>query len=42
VESTLVEVLILDGLGDDGFYKMVIRVGLKSLEGFEGRLGGGA
>jgi len=42
VESTLVEVLILDGLGEDGFYKMVTLVGLKILVGFEGRLGGGA
>jgi hypothetical protein len=42
VESTVVEVLILDGLGDGGFYKMVIRVELKILVGFEGRLGGGA
>jgi hypothetical protein len=42
VESTFVEVLILDGLGDDGFHKMVNRVELKILVGFEGRLGGGA
>jgi hypothetical protein len=42
VESALVEVLILDGLPEDVFYKMVIRVGLKILVGLEGRLGGGA
>jgi hypothetical protein len=42
VESTLAEVLILDGLGDNGFYKVVTRVGLKVLEEFEGRRGGGA
>ena len=42
MESTLVEVLILDGLKDDGFYKMVTRVGVRILVGFEGRLGGGA
>jgi len=28
VESTLTEVLILDGLGNDGFYKVVALVGL--------------
>jgi hypothetical protein len=42
VESTLVEVLILNGLRNGGLYKMVIGVGLKVLEEFEGRRGGGA
>lgn len=42
MESTLVEVLILNGLGNGGFYKVVTRVGLKVLEEFEGRRGGGA
>jgi hypothetical protein len=42
VESTLAEVLILNELGNDGFYKVVTRVGLKVLEEFEGRRGGGA
>ena len=42
MESTLVEVLILDGLEDDQFYKIVSWVGLKILVGFEGRLGGDA
>jgi len=42
VESTLVEVLILNGLENNGFYKVVTRVGLKVLEEFEGRRGGGA
>ena len=42
MKSTLVEVLILNGLRDDDFYKVVTRVGLKVLEEFEGRRGGGA
>jgi hypothetical protein len=42
VESTVVEVLILGGLGDDGFYEVVTRVGLEVLEEFEGRRGGDA
>jgi hypothetical protein len=42
VESTLAEVLILDGLGNDGFYRVVTRVGLKILVEFEGPRGGGA
>ena len=42
MESTLVEVLILHGLGNDGFYKVVTRVGLEVLEEFEGPRGGGA
>jgi hypothetical protein len=42
VESTLAEVLILNGLGNNGFYKVVTRVGLEVLVEFEGRRGGGA
>jgi hypothetical protein len=42
VESTLVEVLILNGLEECGFYKVVTWVGLKILGEFEGRRGGGA
>jgi hypothetical protein len=42
VESTLAEVLILEGLGEDSSYKMVTWVGLKILGEFEGRRGGGA
>jgi hypothetical protein len=42
VESTLAEVLILHGLGEDGCYEVVIWVGLKVLGEFEGRRGGGA
>jgi len=34
--------LILDGLGEGGFYKVVIWVGLKLLGGFEVPRGGGA
>jgi hypothetical protein len=34
VESTLVEVLILKGLGESGVYKVVTWVGLKILVGF--------
>ena len=42
MESTLVEVLILDGLGEGGSYKVVTWVGLRILGQFEGRRGGGA
>ena len=42
MESTLVEVLILNGLRDDGFYKVVTRVELEVLVEFEGRRGGDA
>ena len=42
MESTLAEVLILNELGDIGFYEMVTWVGLKIFEEFEGPLGGGA
>jgi len=42
VESTLVEVLILNGLGNNSFYKVVTRVGLEVLEEFEGPRGGDA
>jgi len=42
VESTLAEVLILHGLENHSIYKVVTRVGLKILEEFEGRRGGGA
>ena len=36
MESTVAEVLILNGLGDDGFYKMVTGVSGKILGEFEG------
>lgn len=42
MESTLAEVLILNRLGNDGFYKMVTGAGGKILEEFEGPRGGGA
>ena len=42
MESTLVEVLILKGLGGGGFYKLVIWEGLKILWEFEGPHGGDA
>ncbi len=42
MESTLAEVLILDGLGNGGFYKVVTLEELKVLEEIEGRRGGGA
>ena len=42
MESTLVEVLILDGLGNDSYYKVVTSVGLEVLGEFEGPRGGGA
>jgi hypothetical protein len=42
VESTVVEVLILDGLAESGFYEMVIWEGRKILVEFEGPRGGDA
>ena len=42
MESTLVEVLILNGLGESGVYEVVTWAGLKILREFEGRRGGGA
>jgi hypothetical protein len=42
VESTVVEVLILNGLGDDCFYKMVNAVDGKIVGEFDGPQGGGA
>jgi hypothetical protein len=42
MESTLVEVLILKELRDNGFYKVVTRMGLEVLEEFEGPRGGDA
>jgi hypothetical protein len=42
VESTIVEVLIVKGLGENGFYKMVTWVGLEILREFEGPRSGGA
>lgn len=42
MQSTHVEVLILNGLRKRGFYKVVIYVGQKILVGFEGRRDGGA
>jgi len=42
VQSTHVEVLILNGLRKRGFYKVVTYVGQKILVGFEGRRDGGA
>jgi hypothetical protein len=42
VESTVAEVLILNGLENGGFYRMVNGVGRKILEEFEGPRGGGA
>jgi hypothetical protein len=42
VESTVVEVLILNGLGEGSFYEMVTWVGLKILVEFEGPHGGDA
>jgi hypothetical protein len=41
VESTAVEVLILNGLGRGGLYKVVIRIGRKILVEFEGLRDGG-
>ena len=42
MESTVVEVLILNGFGKIGFYKIVTGMGLKILRDFEGPRGGGA
>jgi hypothetical protein len=42
VESTVVEVLIVKDLGENGFYEVVTWVGLKILRKFEGPRGGGA
>jgi hypothetical protein len=42
VESTVVEVLILNGWGESGSYQVVTCVELKILREFEGRRGGGA
>ena len=42
MESTVVYVLILKGLGEGGLYKMVTGAGLKILRKFEGPRGGGA
>jgi len=42
VESSLVEVLILKGLGVGGFYKLVTQEGLRILREFEGPRDGDA
>ena len=42
MKSTVVEVLIVQGLGENGFYEVVTWVGLKILQEFEGPRGGGA
>jgi hypothetical protein len=42
VESTLAEVLILNELGEGGFYKIVTCVGRRNLREFEGLRGGDA
>jgi hypothetical protein len=42
VESTLAEVLILNGLGESTAYQVVTWAGLKILLAFEGRRDGGA
>ena len=42
MESTVVEVLIANGLDENSFYEMVIWVELKVLLEFEGPRGGGA
>ena len=42
MESTLVEVLILRGLGGSRDYEVVTPAGLKTLLDFEGKRGGGA
>ena len=42
MESTVVEVLILNGLGEGSFYKMVTWEGWKNLVEFEGPRGGHA
>ena len=41
MESTVVQVLILNGLGEVAFYEVVTWVGLKILRGFYGSRGGG-
>jgi len=42
VESTVVEVLILNGLGAGSYYEVVTPVALNILGEFEGRRAGGA
>ena len=42
MESTLLQVLILGELEEDGIYKVVTQVGLKILGEFEGPRGGDA
>jgi len=42
VQSAVVEVLILNGLGEDGFYKVVTCEGRKISVKFEGPRGGDA
>ena len=42
MKSIVVEVLIVEELGKNGFYEMVTWVGLKILREFEGPRGGGA
>jgi hypothetical protein len=42
VESTVVEVLIVKGLGENGYSEMVTWVALKILRQFEGPRGRGA
>ena len=42
MESAVAEVLILNGLGESGFYEMVTSVELKILLGFQGPRGGDA
>lgn len=42
MESTIAEVLIVKGLGENGFHEMVTWVGLKILRELEGPRGGGA
>ena len=42
MESTVVEVLIVKGLGENCLYKVVTPVRLKILREFEGARGGGA
>jgi hypothetical protein len=42
MESTVVEVLIVHGLGEDSFYKMVTWEGREILVEFEGPRGGDA
>lgn len=42
MESTVAEVLILNGLGEGGYYEVVTWEGLRILREFEGRRGGDA